>query len=503
MSERALELERVSVPAFTWLRPTLLDIVYIGIVCWLILFTIAGHGMGLLVDASTGVHIRTGEYILANGVPHTDFFSWTRPGQPWFAWEWLTDVLFAFAFHTGGLALITVCTAAVIAASLLVLFAHTAARGANVFIAVALLHVAVTTSSVHYLARPHVFTLLFFAIALWMIDADAKQPSRLIWWLVPLSALWANLHGGFAGFLATLVVLAVGSVLEFSWKTARRYALLFGACLLASGLNPYGFQEHIHLVRYLNASWLRAIVLEFQQPRFDSANGLYFEFLFAVVVWIAVRLAMERKFAQAFMIAFWGHAALNSVRHVPILTIVVLPFLAAELSALWRSLLGRQKIGSLLRTLDVIADDYRVSLRRVSVWPAVITLLLASPLVSLPIPQDFSDPRYPVEIAHRNAAILAGGHLFTPDNWGDYVLFHGYPKQRVFVDGRSDFYGEQLSNDYMSILFGRHGWAELLKRYRVDTVLAPADSALASLLREDPGWRKVDEDDTAALFSKR
>ena len=499
MNARVLELDRASVPALRFLRPSLLDVVYIGILCWLILFTIAGNGMGLLIDVSTGVHIRTGEYIQAHGVPHTDFFSWTRAGERWFAWEWLTDVIFAGLFHAGGLGLITVFTAGVIALSLVVVFAHTAARGANVFIAVLLLHFAVSNSSVHYLARPHILTLLFFAISFLIIDSDLRRPSRRLWWLMPLTALWANLHGGFAGLFATLALIAAGSALERNFAAAVRYAGALAGCLFASLVNPYGFEEHLHLIRYLSAGWLRAVVLEFQQPRFDGPGGLYFEALFAIAAWLAVRLALERKFAAALLVAFWGHAALQSVRHVPILTILVLPLLAGELGRLWRWLLDKAAI---MRTLDNIAQDYHFSLRRISIWPLAVTLLLCSPLVSLPIPEDFSDPRYPVEMVRRHADLLSTGRLFAPDTWGDYLLFHGYPKQRVFIDGRSDFYGEKLSHDYMDILFAHHSCPELLERYRVESALIPADSALATLLGENTRWRRIDGDNTAVMFVK-
>src|SRR5215468_6029452 len=58
----------------------------------------------LLGDCDTGWHIRTGEWILANGwVPMRDIFSFSKAGAPWYAWEWLSDVLFAKITQFGGL----------------------------------------------------------------------------------------------------------------------------------------------------------------------------------------------------------------------------------------------------------------------------------------------------------------------------------------------------------------------------------------------------------------
>src|SRR5947208_14848477 len=58
----------------------------------------------LLSDCDTGWHIRTGEWILANHwVPAHDVFSFSKPGAPWYAWEWLSDVLFAWVTAIGGL----------------------------------------------------------------------------------------------------------------------------------------------------------------------------------------------------------------------------------------------------------------------------------------------------------------------------------------------------------------------------------------------------------------
>src|ERR1700680_3846241 len=57
-----------------------------------------------LADPDIGWHIRTGELILATpSLPRTDPFSSTMQGQPWFAWEWLYDILLGILHQACGL----------------------------------------------------------------------------------------------------------------------------------------------------------------------------------------------------------------------------------------------------------------------------------------------------------------------------------------------------------------------------------------------------------------
>src|SRR2546425_7060666 len=68
------------------------------------LFLFGGY-QKLFRDSDTGWHIRTGERILAtNTLPRADPYSFTRFGQPWFAWEWGSDVLMGAAHRAWGLA---------------------------------------------------------------------------------------------------------------------------------------------------------------------------------------------------------------------------------------------------------------------------------------------------------------------------------------------------------------------------------------------------------------
>src|SRR6202050_5843606 len=89
-----------------FLLPSVRDIVFIFLFWSLLAGPLSNRP---LADADIGWHIRTGEQILATRrLPRTDPFSSTMQGQPWFAWEWLYDILLgvldqAFGVDWGGL----------------------------------------------------------------------------------------------------------------------------------------------------------------------------------------------------------------------------------------------------------------------------------------------------------------------------------------------------------------------------------------------------------------
>jgi hypothetical protein len=58
--------------------------------------------------------------------------------------------------------------------------------------------------------------------------------------------------------------------------------------------------------------------------------------------------------------------------------------------------------------------------------------------------------------------------LLTVDQWGDYLIYCFYPQQKVFVDGRSDFYGEALGKEYLHLLQGAYDWRTILQRHGFD-----------------------------------
>jgi hypothetical protein len=91
--------------------------------------------------------------------------------------------------------------------------------------------------------------------------------------------------------------------------------------------------------------------------------------------------------------------------------------------------------------------------------------------------------------------------IFTHDEWGDYLIYNLYPRGfKVFVDGRSDFYGGKFDQDYIDVLDVKYNWQQTLDRYGVDTILLPCDAALSGALKESRRWRVAYDDGEAIVF---
>jgi len=492
------------------LRPSLGDVVLAAVVGQL--FCFREGWSALLADGDTGWHIRTGDWILQNrSVPTTDLFTFTRAGDPWFAWEWLSDLLMSLVHQHWGLAGVAVLAGCAILCTVMVLFQHMLRRGANVVVAFGVLLLAVGASSIHYLARPHVFTLLLMAVSLWMVERDRRREGAFIWLLVPLSAVWINLHGGFFAVPLSLAALAAGFGIEAwldtpqraaKWASSRRYAALTAATCAASILNPYGIKLHLHVARYLTSDWIRDAIEEFQSPSFRSESLLRFEVLLFAALLLAGWLLSRKQVADAALVLLWGHLALGSVRHVPIFAIVAAPLVAVEVSRLWEGWVSRGSPRSVWRILWTLGSDLGASFRRFSLWAFAVAgaVLLLTPADRWP--KDFPDASFPVSIVQKESPRLIGGRVFTTDQWGDYLIYRGWPRQKVFIDGRSDFYGAAFGGEYLTLRNGQRGWEKVFRKYDVNVALIPMDWPLVSLLDKDPGWRQVREDKLGVLYER-
>lgn len=483
--------------------PSLLDCFFFSLLVWLFAGGPSGWA-GLLVDGDAGWHIRTGDYILnTHRIPDKDLFSFSKPDDVWYAWEWLADVIFALLHRTFGLKGVVLLAGVTIPLAMTLLLFHMLRRGANLFVALVVVMLGVGGSSVHYLARPHVLTLLLLAASLLILDRDRLKHSRMVWILIPLTALWTNLHGGFVSLIACTGLIAAGSVLAGRWDHAMRYGGLTAGVAFASLLNPYGFHLHLHVFEYLRADWIRNVVEEFQSPSFRNENMLQFEILLFAGIVVTASYARLRRWPEALMILFWAHMSLGSVRHVPIYCIAAGPWIASGITGWWNQIVAGKPKGSVWSILETVSRDLRVSCLRFSPWIAVPVIVLVGINEPVKWPQDFPKEKFPISLTTRHRDLLSNARVFTSDQWADYLIYRNYPRQRVFLDGRSDFFGPEIAEDYLRLVGGRMGWEKIFDSYGFDVALLPSGWALASLLERQENWELIENTGEALLFRRR
>lgn len=486
-----------------WARlaiPSLSDLFFLAILGWVFMSSGSAGWQGLLVDGDVGWHIRTGEYILDHhAVPRHDLYSFSKPDAPWYAWEWLTDVIDGALHRAAGLKGIVLMAGVVIALFATTLIRRMVWRGGNLFVSMIVALVGVGAASIHFLARPHIFTLLLLSISVWTVEADRREPSRRIWLLVPMTILWTNLHGGFLAVIALLGIVTLGLAIERKFQQAIRYGALTCACAAASLVNPYGFRLHQHVVEYLRSDWIRNVIQEFQSPSFRNENMLQFEGLLLVGLMVAALSFRRGRMVEGLWIIFFAHMALSSVRHVPVYVTVTTPILAAEIAGWWSAWTGDARKSSLPGIINAMAADSIAQFRRTSAWPvaAIIALMLIGR--PIPWPTDFAPDVFPVRMVHDHADLIRNARIMTTDQWADYLIYTN-PGQKVFVDGRSDFYGPEVGNEYIHLMNGQWDWDHILAKYRFNVALLPIESSLSQLLKLRPDWRIVEDDGKRILL---
>ena len=303
----------------------------------------------LLGDCDTGWHIRTGEWILAHHtVPTHDIFSYSKPDGTWFAWEWLTDIIWAFLNSHGGLATVALVGILLITATFTLLF-RLVRRRTSALVALVVTLMATVASSVHWLARPHLFTLLFLVLFYGALERVHSGQTRFhgIPYLVILpfaTILWTNLHGGFFVGIIMIGTYGVGEVLKLVFspdpgadrellkRRAGAYILCSVACLAASLVNPYGYRLHQHVVQYLADPYQAQHVMEFLSANFHHPLAIFFESLLLLSALAGFWFASTGSFCRAAAgFDVGGNAALLSTRNIPIFMIIAAPPAAAAL----------------------------------------------------------------------------------------------------------------------------------------------------------------------------
>jgi hypothetical protein len=502
------------------LFPSLNDLAFLLPV--FVLFARMGGTQLLFSDGDTGWHIRTGEWILAHkAVPTVDLFSFTKPNNAWFAWEWGWDVLAALVHQYAGLAGIGFVTTLMLGIFTLLLYRLALRVSRNNVASFAVTALAAAVSSIHWLARPHLVSWIFVLIFLGVLEnarAGAVNASSLRILLPALTVLWTNLHGGFVAGLIVIACYAVGegltsifksgtadtrSNLKAAWQASAGYWQCLFLCAAGTLVNPYGWQLHRHIYAYLSDAELLDKIQEFQSISFHAGPAIFLEILLLISVFAIFSSLRSREFTPVVLICLWAHFALQSARHIPLFAMVAAPFAAAVLSAG----LERARFIPALKAFSETLADICMDLRSLEFTPrlhitSAAALLIIAGLFAAgqkPFEAQFNAENFPAQ-AIPVLEKHPGSRVFTTDQWGDYLLYRLYPAQRVFFDGRSDFYGSDFVKINQRILSAEHDWKSLLQQFGISLVVLKPETPLAAVLKLTPNAKVMFDDGKVIVF---
>jgi hypothetical protein len=487
------------------LVPSIADILFMSV----FLYLSFSAGRGLLADCDTGYHIRAGEYMLKTlSVPKQDIFSFTTPPLPWTAHEWLSEVIMALIHKGSGLTGIVIFFSFVIAATYYLLFRMLRIHKGNILVAAAIVTLVIASSQIHWLARPHIFSLLLTVVWYGLLDKyQGSGNKRDLYFLPLIMLLWVNLHGGFIIAFVLIGIYLTGYFFKFvtsAGEEKREYrskagflAMITSFCLLTSLVNPIGYHILLFPFRLASNKFIMDNVSEFISPNFH--DPMVFTYFLLLMIAVFALSGKGLNIVELMLIILFTYMALYSARYIPLFGIVSAPILTDRADELLKGSRGRLAGFFKKRSERVVAVD---SASRGCLWPVIAVLAVVIAVAAGKISYSFDKAAKPVAAVEFLKKEHLTGNMFNNDEFGDYIIYAAWPEYRVFFDGRSDMYGVKRMKEYFKVSRVEAGWKDVLKKYDMTWIIYNADSPLSRFLLADREWRLIYADKVADIFVK-
>jgi hypothetical protein len=342
--------------------------------------------------------------------------------------------------------------------------AHRAPDGASALVLVIVFFAAAPS---FIIVRAQLFSLVLFCLVLLLLRAEARAPSWRIWLLVPLTAVWANLHG------AVLVGLSVaGAYLVF--ERFRQQPIVASGVLVTSiyalFLTPaLGDSGDYYLGVLRSEAALRG-----EGMWAPLSSHAPFDVLFVALAVPLVMFALRsglRSWELVCMAAFATftlHAGRNSVW---LLCIVAAPAARG---------LGERVLRNLV-----------VSSRTVVLCSWVPAALLIAGVLQQP-PQGGAGPR----MRSQAAALASGGPILADDLDAERLALEGH---RVWIANPLDAFTRRDQRLYLDWLDASPAGDSLL-REAGPVVLVTRGSGTEKRLARDSAFRRISRDSKAVLY---
>jgi len=193
------------------------------------------------------------------------------------------------------------------------------------------------------------------------------------------------------------------------------------------------------------------------------------------------------------LMAVWSFFSLHTIRNAPVFALVVTPIIIEQITDYVRRRRWNIYLSSRLLNQQFGGMPWIIS--------AILLVLIAAPRYLV---TDIPSNKYPtaaVNFLRQNPSTVQG-QMFNDVTWGGYFVFT-MPEHRVFIDGRIDFYGKELIEDFNIIDEIKPGWENIRRKYNVGWTILPRRHAMNQLLALSTDWEQVYDDPIAIIYTRK
>jgi len=497
----------------TWLIPR---VDYLVVFFVLFVTGTAQHAGAYYSD--TWWHLRLGEYIWQHGPPFYDMLSYTMAGQPFVDHQWLGEALFYGAYWVFGPlgvpllgTLLSMATAGILWAAIRKVNAR---QRITQWILIPI--ICVYLFGFQYYLRPAIFgeVLLAAVIAILMLVYHGIWPTRRLYWLPALFVLWANLHLTWTVGLLIVGACGVGVVWESKgqrWVAVKRWGSVLALCVGGLFLTPYTWQIPVMPIRgfLVGTGNLFRYIAEWQSPSFPPGNvGSWLVIATLLLPWVAFILGDRRpRITEVLLVLIAEVPAFMATRFLLSYGLIFPLVIAPQIESVWSRFTRAYPPQSYKSPLNLSSVVLLLEVLTIVLLPLGWSAVMVQKAGNWDWHAGLHDGTMPADAGRyiqENPAVLRG-ELLAPYEWGGFLTF--WVRVPVYIDGRTDFYQGAFLERYIDFAYLRQPWdpeeKELVDRWNVGTILWYQPSPLAEVLRLDPDWQLLWEDDTAVIFGRR
>lgn len=470
------------------------------------------------LDTDMWWHLSSGEETLRTGqVLLTDIFSFTRAGARWVNASWLADLGMAVMFRWQGYLALSAAVAILAVISMALVWFQ--CQG-PLFLRAAAVLLGSVVCSVVWSPRPQVVSLVFMALVGYLLYLYKWRGADRLWILPLVFMIWGNVHGGYplgimliAAMLAGETfnhLLAIPSQHILSWKKILRLAAFGVLSGFAVLINPNGLDMWQLPFQTVNMQVLQQFIPEWASPDFHQVlQQMLLMLLLAVFAAVALS-GKTMDVTDLFLVLGFAVMALVARRNFGPFAIAAAPVLTRYGAAAFAS--WRERAGWIDRYLRSSAQNDPGESRRVLRVKKIINLLFVALLaftalvklviVSHPaLVSRYLVEGYPVRAAAWLNQNHPGGPMLNEYNWGGWMHreLRDFP---VFVDGRTDLFGDEVIGAWITAVQAGPGWQDTLARYPVDLVMLQPDRPLLENLPSS-SWEKRYQDDQVVIYGRK